>query len=80
MHLFNLNSEKYNPFGSFEFIFDKLINCILKYVLIVSAIGIPLLVYIGYAHWKKTAARKAEVDIFYELNHIDSPNRVVYFF
>ena len=40
----------------------------IQYVLIVSAIGIPLLVYIGYAHWKKTAARKAEVDIFYELN------------
>ena len=40
----------------------------IQYVLIVSGVGIPLLVYVGYAHWKKTAARKAEVDIFYELN------------
>ena len=39
-----------------------------QYVLIIVAIGIPLLVFVGYAHWKKTAARKAEVDIFYEVN------------
>lgn len=40
----------------------------IQYVLIIVAIGIPLLVFVGYAHWKKTAARKAEVDIFYEVN------------
>ena len=40
----------------------------LQYVVIISAIGVPLLIFIGYAHWKKTAARKAEVDIFYEAN------------
>jgi len=40
----------------------------IQYVLIIVAIGIPLLVFIGYAHWKKTSARKAEVDIFYEVN------------
>ncbi len=39
-----------------------------QYALIIIAIGVPLLVIIGYAHWKKTAARKAEVDIFYEVN------------
>ena len=39
-----------------------------QYVLVIVAIGIPLLVFVGYAHWKKTAARKAEVDIFYEVN------------
>ncbi len=39
-----------------------------QYVLIIVAIGIPLLVLVGYAHWKKTSARKAEVDIFYEVN------------
>ena len=39
-----------------------------QYVLIIVAIGIPLLVFVGYAHWKKTSARKAEVDIFYEVN------------
>lgn len=40
----------------------------LQYVLIISGIGIPLLIFIGFAHWKKTSARKAEVDIFYEVN------------
>ena len=40
----------------------------MQYVLIASAIGIPLLVLVGYAHWKRSSARKAEVDIFYEVN------------
>ena len=40
----------------------------IQYVLIVALIGIPLLVLVGYAHWKKTSARRAEVDIFYEVN------------
>ena len=40
----------------------------LQYVVIVSGIGVPLLIFIGFAHWKKTSARKAEVDIFYEVN------------
>ena len=31
-------------------------------------IGIPLLVAIGYAHYKRTKARKAEVDILVETN------------
>lgn len=39
-----------------------------QYVLIISAVGIPSLIAIGYSHWKKTAARKAEVDISYEIN------------
>lgn len=38
----------------------------LSYVLIVSAIGIPLLVIIGYIHFKRTAAHKSEIDISYE--------------
>ena len=38
------------------------------YVAIVSAIGVPLLIGIGYAHWKRTRARKAEVDIGFETN------------
>jgi len=29
-------------------------------------IGVPLLVFVGYIHFKRTAARKAEVDISYE--------------
>ena len=36
------------------------------YIAIVVATGIPLLVFIGYVHYKRTAARKAEVDISYE--------------
>ena len=36
------------------------------YILITSAIGIPFLILVGYVHYKRTAARKAEVDISYE--------------
>ena len=38
------------------------------YVVIASSVGIPLLVIIGYIHYKKSGARKAEVDIAYEVN------------
>ena len=38
------------------------------YVLIFVAIGVPILVSTGYAHFKRTAARKAEVDISIETN------------
>lgn len=38
----------------------------LQYVLIVGGIGVPLLITIGYVHWKRSAARKAEIDIGYE--------------
>ena len=37
-----------------------------QYVGIVSLIGVPLLIGIGYVHFKKSKARKAEVDIAYE--------------
>jgi len=37
-----------------------------SYIIIVAAIGIPLLTGIGYIHFKKTQARKAEVDIAME--------------
>tara|TARA_Y100001949_G_C15919376_1_gene300484 strand:- start:112 stop:612 length:501 start_codon:yes stop_codon:yes gene_type:complete len=38
------------------------------YVVILSAIAIPLLVVIGYVHWKRSGARKAEIDINYEVD------------
>ena len=38
----------------------------LHYVIIIVSIGIPFLVLVGYVHYKRTAARKAEVDISYE--------------
>ena len=36
------------------------------YIVIVCGLGVPLLVIVGYVHYKRTAARKAEVDISYE--------------
>ena len=36
------------------------------YILLVVGIGIPLLTTIGYVHYKRTQARRAEVDILME--------------
>ena len=47
-------------------ILQTLFPSFLHYVLIVSGFGIPLLITIGYVHWKRSAARKAEIDIGYE--------------
>ena len=38
------------------------------YVIIVTGIGIPILVLVGYVHWKRSGARKAEIDIGYEVD------------
>ena len=38
------------------------------YVVTLSIIAIPLLVTIGYVHWKRSGARKAEIDINYEVD------------
>lgn len=38
------------------------------YVIILSIIGIPLLVFIGYIHYKKTSAYRSEADIVFESN------------
>ena len=38
----------------------------IHYVVASSIIGIPLLIFIGYMHWKRSSARKAEIDIGYE--------------
>lgn len=40
----------------------------LVYVVIVGSIGIPLLVIIGYAHYKRTAGFRSEADISMETN------------
>jgi len=40
----------------------------IHYVVIVSSIGLPLLILIGYVHWKRSGARKAEIDISYEVD------------
>ena len=38
------------------------------YLAITASLGIPLLIFIGYAHQKKTASYKAEIDVHYESN------------
>jgi predicted RNA-binding protein len=38
------------------------------YLAITASLGIPILIFVGYAHQKKTASYKAEADIYYESN------------
>jgi len=38
------------------------------YVLLIVSIGIPILISVGYVHYKRSKARKAEVDILVETN------------
>ena len=40
----------------------------IHYIVIAVLVGIPLLVLIGYAHYKRTASFKAEADIHIEAN------------
>ena len=40
----------------------------IQYVIIIVSIGIPLLVIVGYAHWKRTPAYRSEADIWMESN------------
>ena len=58
---FYLAIEKY---PLLEFIFPTFIH----YVVIVCSIGAPALIMIGYVHFKRTAARRAEMDVAYETN------------
>ena len=39
-----------------------------QYVLIITCVGIPLLILVGYAHYKKTLAYKSEADVLVESN------------
>jgi hypothetical protein len=39
-----------------------------QYVLIIVSIGVPLLILVGYAHWKRTPAYRSEADIWMESN------------
>ena len=58
---FYLAIEKY---PLLEFIFPTFIH----YVVIICSIGAPALIMIGYVHFKRTAARRAEMDVSYETN------------
>ena len=40
----------------------------IQYVVIISGIGVPILVVIGYVHYKRSKAFKSEVDIVVETN------------
>ena len=40
----------------------------IHYIVIVVLVGIPMLVLVGYAHYKRTASFKAEADIHIEAN------------
>ena len=46
----------------------------LQYVLIISGLGIPILVLIGYAHFKRTKAFQSEVEILIESNPVSARN------
>ncbi len=48
----------------------------IQYVVIVSAIGVPLLVVIGYIHYKRTVAFKSEIDVIMESNPYQRRNIV----
>ncbi len=47
-----------------------------QYVIIIVAIGIPLLISIGYLHFKRTKAFKSEVDVLIESNPYQRRNTV----
>ena len=48
----------------------------LQYVLIISIIGVPLLIIVGYIHYKRTLAFKSEIDIVVESNPYQRRNIV----
>ena len=47
-----------------------------QYVAIIVVIGVPLLIIIGYAHYKKTQGFKSEVDVLIETNPYQRRNTV----
>ena len=47
-----------------------------QYAVVMVSIGIPLLIVVGYFHFKKTLAYKSEIDIYVESNPYLSRNTV----
>ena len=47
-----------------------------EYVVIIVSIGIPLLIFVGYVHFKRTKAFKSEVDVLIESNPYQKRNTV----
>jgi len=48
----------------------------IQYIIIVVSIGIPLLIVIGYIHYKRTIAYKSEADVMVEANPYQRRNVV----
>ena len=46
------------------------------YILIITSIGVPLLILIGYLHFKRTQAFRSEVDVLIESNPYQRRNTV----
>ncbi|MBL76651.1 MAG: hypothetical protein CL763_06995 [Chloroflexi bacterium] len=46
------------------------------YIIIIVTVGIPLLIAIGYAHFKRTKAFKSEIDVMIESNPYQRRNTV----
>jgi hypothetical protein len=49
-------------------VLQKIFPTFFSYILVIVALGIPILVSAGYIHFKKSTAYKAEVDISVETN------------
>ena len=47
-----------------------------QYALVMISVGIPMLILVGYAHFKKTVAYKSEMDIMIESNPYIARNTV----
>ena len=47
-----------------------------QYIVIIVTIGIPLLIFIGYLHYKRTQAFRSEVDVLIESNPYQRRNTV----
>ena len=47
-----------------------------QYILIISSIGVPLLIIVGYIHYKRTVAFKSEIDVVMESNPYQRRNIV----
>ena len=42
------------------------------YVIILAACGVPILITVGYSHWKRTGAYRTEMEVNFESNPFNS--------
>lgn len=57
-------------------ILKEIFPSFIHYVAIAAILGIPTLTMVGYVHWKKSGARRAEVDVNYEANPYEARTMV----